>query len=196
MLGVSLFKKSKQVSTGNAKRKMKISFKIDWFYVVLFALFVGACFTVYLSLNQNLNIDELRAREDGLNNNVSEIESKIVSKKKELVTFNKKVEEMSKGEEGKKFIPSIERFGVYKLIMLLDEYEKIFGINYKISDREKKINSNYGYYDLTLEIPYNGKDRFMTMLDYITHSFFMSFEEGTYENEKFILKYKIYAKKG
>ena len=144
MLGVSLFKKSKQVSTGNAKRKMKISFKIDWFYVVLFALFVGACFTVYLSLNQNLNIDELRAREDGLNNNVSEIESKIVSKKKELVAFNKKVEEMSKGEEGKKFIPSIERFGVYKLIMLLDEYEKIFGINYKISDKEKKINSNYG----------------------------------------------------
>ena len=48
MLGVSLFKKSKQVSTGNAKRKMKISFKIDWFYVVLFALFVGACFTVYI----------------------------------------------------------------------------------------------------------------------------------------------------
>ena len=30
MLGVSLFKKSKQVSTGNAKRKMKISFKIDF----------------------------------------------------------------------------------------------------------------------------------------------------------------------
>ena len=194
MIGLS-FGKGKQVST-SPKRKLKFSFKIDWFYVLLIGLFFTACGTVYLSLNQNLNIDELETRKESLSLNVTEIETKILNRKKDLAAFNKKVDEMSKGEEGKKFIPSIEKFGVYKLIMLLDEYEKIFGISYKISDKEKKINSNYGYYDLTLEIPYNGKDRFVTMLDYITHGYFMSFEEGIYENEKFVLKYKIYAKKG
>jgi hypothetical protein len=194
MIGLS-FRKGKQVSS-STNRKLKLSFKIDWFYVLLFGLFVGACASIYLSLNQNLNIDDLEVRKESLSQNVTEIETKILNRKKDLAAFNKKIDEMSQGEEGKKFIPSIEKFGVYKLIMLLDEYEKIFGISYKISDKEKRINSNYGYYDLTLEIPYNGKERFTTMLDYITHGYFMSFEEGVYENEKFVLKYKIYAKKG
>lgn len=194
MIGLS-FRKGKQVSS-STNRKLKLSFKIDWFYVLLFGLFVGACASIYLSLNQNLNIDDLEVRKESLSQNVTEIETKILNRKKDLAAFNKKIDEMSQGEEGKKFIPSIEKFGVYKLIMLLDEYEKIFGISYKISDKEKRINSNYGYYDLTLKIPYNGKERFTTMLDYITHGYFMSFEEGVYENEKFILKYKIYAKKG
>lgn len=194
MIGLS-FRKGKQVSS-STNRKLKLSFKIDWFYVLLFGLFVGACASIYLSLNQNLNIDDLEVRKESLSQNVTEIETKILNRKKDLAAFNKKIDEMSQGEEGKKFIPSIEKFGVYKLIMLLDEYEKIFGISYKISDKEKRINSNYGYYDLTLEIPYNGKERFITMLDYITHGYFMSFEEGIYENEKFVLKYKIYAKKG
>ena len=194
MIGLS-FRKGKQVSS-STNRKLKLSFKIDWFYVLLFGLFVGACASIYLSLNQNLNIDDLEVRKESLSQNVTEIETKILNRKKDLAAFNKKIDEMSQGEEGKKFIPSIEKFGVYKLIMLLDEYEKIFGISYKISDKEKRINSNYGYYDLTLEIPYNGKERFTTMLDYITHGYFMSFEEGIYENEKFVLKYKIYAKKG
>ena len=194
MIGLS-FRKGKQVSSGTG-RKLKLSFKIDWFYVLLFGLFVGACASIYLSLNQNLNIDDLEVRKESLSQNVTEIETKILDRKKDLAAFNKKIDEMSQGEEGKKFIPSIEKFGDYKLIMLLDEYEKIFGISYKISDKEKRINSNYGYYDLTLEIPYNGKERFTTMLDYITHGYFMSFEEGVYENEKFVLKYKIYAKKG
>lgn len=194
MIGLS-FRKGKQVSS-STNRKLKLSFKIDWFYVLLFGLFVGACASIYLSLNQNLNIDDLEVRKESLSQNLTEIETKILNRKKDLAAFNKKIDEMSQGEEGKKFIPSIEKFGVYKLIMLLDEYEKIFGISYKISDKEKRINSNYGYYDLTLEIPYNGKERFTTMLDYITHGYFMSFEEGVYENEKFVLKYKIYAKKG
>ena len=194
MIGLS-FRKGKQVSSGTG-RKLKFSFKIDWFYVLLFGLFIGACASIYLSLNQNLNIDDLEVRKESLSQNVTEIETKILNRKKDLAAFNKKIDEMSQGEEGKKFIPSIEKFGVYKLIMLLDEYEKIFGISYKISDKEKRINSNYVYYDLTLEIPYNGKERFTTMLDYITHGYFMSFEEGVYENEKFVLKYKIYAKKG
>jgi hypothetical protein len=180
----------KKLNVGAMKAKVS---GIDKYWVVTILVFMAASYVFYLAFSQNLNIDEMKATRDAASATLETKKVELAKKEREVKEFVAKVEK--EGEKGKKFIPTIDKFGVYKLIIALDDYKKIFPFDYKLTDSEKNLTKIYKYYDLILTVEYRSMDSFKTILSYLTRDYFMDFVDGAYSNGKFVLKYKVYAKK-
>ena len=183
-------KTDKRLNVGAMKAKVS---GIDKYWVVTSLVFIAASYVFYLAFSQNLNIDEMKATRDTASSTLETKKVELAKKEREVKEFVAKVEK--EGEKGKKFIPTIDKFGVYKLIIALDDYKKIFPFDYKLTDSEKNLTKIYKYYDLILTVEYRSMDSFKTILNYLTRDYFMDFVDGSYSNGKFVLKYKVYAKK-